>query len=486
MTPELLESALKDLPRYGRVIKDYPYRKVWRVQVGDEAFYLKFYPHIQNRWRKLLRGSPAMREFTRLQWLQKAQIPACRAQSVLMGLTINGQRGDAVIIEAIEPAQSLHEIVLEHHLAGTEVPNHRSLVVQVIDIVQKLGRAGLGHSDLHLNNFIVRDGKVFLIDAYPIHRGGVHMRDVLLLANSAQGYVTRADLQRGWSILGPGGRMPLRNVYGQRIYRKMMSKIYGNNRWFEELTCDRWRGICIKQYPSPWRWSRASQSIFDRAGWEQACRQLFADLEAQQLKVLKRGGSGDVLEGQMIVGGRPIEVIVKRPRRRYWFRYLNEIGRGSRARRAWWKSWRLIYREIPCAWPLVLLEKRGLGYVTDALIVFEKIRGSSLAKVRLDELTADQRSTLFHRIGRLLRRLEAVGLYHWDAKSTNWMVQLDDPTGPLPLLVDVDGVRNNWGRGEGLRRLRESLKLHKQYSAADESALLHGYKPYARPAGARR
>ena len=27
MTPEQLETVLKDLPRYGSIIKDYPYRK---------------------------------------------------------------------------------------------------------------------------------------------------------------------------------------------------------------------------------------------------------------------------------------------------------------------------------------------------------------------------------------------------------------------------------------------------------------------------
>jgi tRNA A-37 threonylcarbamoyl transferase component Bud32 len=400
-----------------------------------------------------------------------------------MGLTIDGQRGDAVLIEAIEPARSLHEIAQEHHLAGTPVPNHRSLAIQVIDIVEKLGRAGLGHSDLHLGNFLVRDGRVFLIDAYPIHRGGMTMRDVLLLANSAQGFATRADLQRGWNTLGPGGKMPRRNPQARSVYRKLMSKIYGENRYFESLQAGAWQGVCFKQFPSPRRWSRASQRTFTRQDWEQACTQLLAQIESDQLTVLKRGNSGDVLEGQMIVAGRPIEVIVKRPRRRYWYRYLNEIGRGHRARRAWWKSWRLIYRGVACAWPLVLLERRTLGYVTDGLIVFEKIRGPSLARIDLGELAAEQRGTLFHRVGALLRRLEAVGLYHWDAKSANWMVQLDDATGPLPLLVDVDGVRNNWGTGEGLRRLRESLKLHKQFTAEDEAALLRGYQPFAGDAG---
>ena len=52
MTPQLLERVLKDLPRYGTLIKDYPYRKVWRGQEAEgEAFYLKFYPGKANHWR---------------------------------------------------------------------------------------------------------------------------------------------------------------------------------------------------------------------------------------------------------------------------------------------------------------------------------------------------------------------------------------------------------------------------------------------------
>ena len=48
-----------------------------------------------------------MGEFLRLQWLQKAAVPAPRAVAMLSGFRIEGRLGDAVIMEAIEPGVPL-------------------------------------------------------------------------------------------------------------------------------------------------------------------------------------------------------------------------------------------------------------------------------------------------------------------------------------------------------------------------------------------
>ena len=44
--------------------------------------------------------------------------------------------------------------------------------------------------------------------------------------------------------------------------------------------------------------------------------------------------AGLARKGEIAVGGRPVNVIVKRPRPKYWHRYLTQIGRGARARHA--------------------------------------------------------------------------------------------------------------------------------------------------------
>ena len=46
------------------------------LNIEGKAYYLKFYRRsgLRDAWRRLFRGSPAAREFQRLQWLQKAGI----------------------------------------------------------------------------------------------------------------------------------------------------------------------------------------------------------------------------------------------------------------------------------------------------------------------------------------------------------------------------------------------------------------------------
>ena len=86
------------------------------------------------------------------------------------------------------------------------------------------------------------------------------------------------------------------------------------------------------------------------------------------------------------------------------------------------------------------------------------------------------RDRLFRRVGRLLRRIDETGYYHRDAKSDNVMVE----RGNVPVLVDLDGIRElTFGRWS-LPRMLLSMKLHKGYAPADSMSLCQGYAPYAR------
>ncbi len=184
----------------------------------------------------------------------------------------------------------------------------------------------------------------------------------------------------------------------------------------------------------------------------------------------------------MILGGRPLEIVVKRPFKRYWYRYLNEIGRGSRAWRAWHKAWALVARDIPTAWPLLVMQKRKFGYVTDGLVVFERVAGSTLCGADLDNMAADDREMLMRRTGTILRKIDQLGLGHFDAKASNWIVREDDKRGPHPVLVDVDGIRFRRWPALGISRLLRSMRDHPQYTPEDSLALCRGYAPFSRSA----
>jgi hypothetical protein len=208
--------------------------------------------------------------------------------------------------------------------------------------------------------------------------------------------------------------------------------------------------------------------------WQSAWPNLLKQIDSDQLEVIKRSPSGDVLAGEVILAGRPIPIIAKRPRRKFWYRYINEIGRGSRPRRAWKKAWQLVVRNIPTAWPMLMMEKRQFGYVTDGIIVFERIEGETLASPKLRNHGPDAYHMLLFRAGRLLRRLEEAGLYLYDSKADNWIVREDEKLGLVPMIVDVDGIRSIY-QGGGIARLQRSLRELPAFVAGDEVVVSHGY-----------
>lgn len=478
-----LEQTLRDLPNVGKLVKDRGYRQVWRFEHEGRAYFLKFYPKegMRDRFRRAFRGSPAMAEFTKLQRLQSAKIPAARPVAVMMGFKILDRIGDAVILEAIEPSIQLDHYFNAHELRAEPVRERRDLALQIRDILRQLVQARLGHEDLHLGNFLLKDGKVYLLDGYAVRIGRMTLRDLMLLGHSASRYATATDILRGWYDNGPGAgaRLPARNPVSTEMARGYIRRrTFSENLYFGELSLGDWSGMFFKHEKFPRRWSAASQLQISHEDWQTELPRLLDQISNDQLEVLKRSPSGDVLAGTVTLGGKSLDVIIKRPRKRYWYRYINEIGRGSRAERAWVKSWKVILRNLPAAWPLLYLQKRKFGYITDALIIFERVAGTTLARADLDSMPVDQRDMLFRRTGRILRKIDRLGLAHFDAKASNWMVLSDEKLGPTPVMIDIDGIRERRWLMLGVQRLLKSLReINRQYSAADSLSLCQGYAP---------
>lgn len=480
MSPEALEKFLRDLPRNGTLVKDRGYRQVWRFEFEGRGYYLKFYPRRGMGLKRLFRGSPARREFVRLQALQRAEVSAPRAVAQLVGFRLRGEGGDAVILEAIEPAVPLDQYFTDFNMRGEEIPGRYHLVQEVLHLLHGLGAARLGHDDLHLGNMLLRNGTVYLLDGYAIRFGGLKLKHMLKLAHSVRGLATRSERQRGWNELGPGGRMPMNNPVSGRQWRKFIERTRRENDYFGVLKFGAWRGHFFKQYKYSRRWAPASELRVQAEDWERAWPELWQQIETDKLTVIKRGASGDVMAGAVMIGGRRVEIIAKRSFKRHWYRYVNEIGRGSRAWRAWHKAWALTARDIPTAWPLLVMQKRALGYITDSVIVFERVAGSTLASADLDAMTADDRDMLMRRTGGILRKIDQLGLGHFDAKASNWIVREDEKTGPTPVLVDVDGIRFRRWAALGITRLLRSMRDHSQYTVEDSLALCQGYTPFSK------
>lgn len=475
-----LEQALQTLAATGTLVKDRGYRQVWRFEADGRGYYLKFYPRRFGDYKRIVRGSSAMVEFQMLQRMQKAHIPAPRAVACLVGFKLGHAVGDAVVLEALEPATPLDEFLSELRLRGEDVPDHLALGAQIRELLLNLKQAGLGHRDLHLGNFLLHNGQIYLLDGYALHRGGLRRSDLMVLAHSVARFATRTDLVRGWRDLGTGSRIPRRNPASPRLWRKVRQRATGDNRYFGRLTIGDWSGFFFKSTKFPRRWAAASQLQITREDWQSQFPLLLQNIESNQLEFLKQSKSGDVLAGDVRLGGESVSIVVKRPYKRYWYRYLNEIGRGSRAHRAWKKAWTLVALNIPTAWPLVMMERRRFGYVTDSIVVFQRVPGPTLAEIDLDALGPEGRDRLLRRTGRILRMIEQFGYAHFDAKASNWIAADDPILGPRPILIDVDGIRHRRWIALGIRRLLRSMKDHPHYSPDDSLHLCQGYAPFSK------
>jgi len=470
MSHEQLERTLKQLERLGTLVGTRDGREVWQFDHAGKTYRLHFYP------RK--RVNRALREFRGLTALQRAEILAPHAVAMLSGFRIKGEFGDAVVLDHLDPSIRLDQYLAGFELRGEKVPSRGDLATQVRTIALHLGRAKLGHRKLGLDQFLLHGQQLYLTGAEHIRTGGLRMNDVLRLGHSAARFASTAELLRAWQTLGPGADLPKTNAVSRRLWKAQVRDSLGENDHFGKLKDGGWSGVFTKRADLPRPWAVASRLTITPEHWQRAWPDFLARIGTDQLEVIKRGDNGDVLGGEVVLGGKPIAVIVKRPRRKTWWQALIDFARPSRARRTWIKTWKMTVRDVPCEWPMLVMEKRRLGYVTDSVLVFGRVEGQTLAAAKFDAMEPPARDLLFRRMGRVLRRIESLGFTHMDAKSTNWIVFDDDSViGPQPVLVDVDGVRHYRWATAGILRLLRAMKQHPQYTPGDSLALCQGYAP---------
>lgn len=459
MSPHAFEEQLRKLDEIASPVRRRAGRDTWRFIFNDKPYYLHFYPHTGRRWS----SSDAAKEFAGLKTLQDFKLPAVRVAAMLSGYRFAGQKGDAVIVHGVEPAERLDRAIT--------LANHRELLLKTIETLRQVGKAGVGHTDLRLSSFLVTgDGRVLVLDGVGITGGGMTVEHLMRLAHDAGPLLTRADRLRAWRMLEPNAGNPPPDKH--RV-KRFWADVRRDQT--QPVRVGEWTGHFRVRHSRPLPWSVASQLELNELEWQREWPRLQEMILADQLEVLKRDESGEVLAGQVNLAGRPIDVVIKRPRNKFWYRYLVDAFRASRASRIYKKARWLLAAGLPVEFPLLLMEKRIAGYAVDAVAVFERVPGVSLDVADLSKLA--NREDFFRACGRTLRRLEETGLSHLDAKSSNWIVY----DNRLPVLIDPYGIRvmTAFRQLIGLRRMLRSMKEHPQYTPQDSLHLCLGYAPFA-------
>ncbi|MBC8108925.1 MAG: hypothetical protein H7Z14_20235 [Anaerolineae bacterium] len=470
-----LENTLRSLPQVGTRLdkRDDRGPQIWRFEHDGKPFRLHFYP-------RRIGSNPALRELQRFQQLQKAGVRSQRAISAMVGFRLGEERGDALLLESVEPSISLEQLLIDSEVNASPIPHRKRLLNQLIEISQQLAKAGLGHDRLEIENFVVHADNLYLVEASGVRRGGLRMKQLLRLASSASRFATRSDYVRAAMALGAPAPKSNRSADNQRRWRRELGRIFADNEDFGTLESDGWTGVFTRRTSHPLRWASASRRVIQRSDWESAWPELLAQVRSGQLSTIKNDASGTVTRAQVRLGDAMCNVIVKSPKRKFWRQAIAEFFRGSRARRTWIRTWKSLVRGVPTEWPMLFMERRASGGAIESILVFQQIPGETLATIDLDRLDSAARENLFRRAGRSLRQIEELGFTHADAKSTNWVVFHDPVHGPRPILIDLDGVRHYRWSMMGIDRLLRAMRQHPQYTPTDSKNLCQGYAPNAR------
>ena len=465
MAPQDLEQTLRELPKIATPVRLGTQRETWRFEHAGRAYFLHFYLPTTN---PLTRGAAA-KEFAALKTLQTLKLPAVRPVALLSGLQFGNRKGDAILTAAIEPATRLDAISPTDHAKARQ---------GVIDWLGRFAKAGLGHTDLKPSSFLLTSDGVLLADAVGLVQDGLLPEHLMQFAHAAGDAATSADRVRAWQALVPNGdEVPPRDRHTARRLRQDFKSAA-----VERVIAGEWKGWFLAS-GRPVEWSAASQVRVTAEDWQREWPIVLAKLRNNELDVLKRDISGDVQAGQVTLGGVSVDVILKRPRNKYWYRYLYDLFRPSRARRTWTKTLRLFSRGLPIERPLLVIQKRSGEFTAEAIAIFERVPGQTLEEFDLSTLNDNDRENLFRRCGRSLRKIEAGGLAHIDAKSSNWIIFPSQTAGPVPIIIDAYGVRrlNHWLAVMGLHRLLRAMKKHPQYTPADSLHLCQGFAPRSTP-----
>ncbi len=252
--------------------------------------------------------------------------------------------------------------------------------------------------------------------------------------------------------------------------------ITGDNQHFVRLKLPGgWRGHAVwKPYFVP-RWSQLDGLSIGPAQW----RDLLSHPESlfdSSGQVVKECGVSMVLRRRISLGGRELEVYIKRPKRKHWWKVLVDCFRLSRSVRAFRLGWKLLNRRIGTAVPLVAVEKRTGLFLRDSILITEAVNAPALDKFLRENLdnepgggarTSDDPrrrmgQDVLAQMGRLLRRLYENNFAHRDLKASNMLIHQEGEKPPQIVLVDLDGLSHRWRltarrRFQGLMRLNVSL-----------------------------
>ena len=194
--------------------------------------------------------------------------------------------------------------------------------------------------------------------------------------------------------------------------------------------------------------SSKSGSVFSRADWLDCLSEpqsLFEETET----ILKEENGNLVAVKKLKMDGKQIKVVIKRHRSGKGLRNFFRSLQPGKAIRNFKTAAKLIDSNIPTAMPLAAICKREKFLIRENIYITEYVENScSLYDFANQKTNFKSRRQICRQVAELLASLCKNGLWHRDAKASNFLVCKDNDEQYRVVLVDMDGIKRNIFRKE--------------------------------------
>lgn len=482
---EDIDCALQE----AEVVKDNPYRTIYRVHVAGNDWHVK---HCKVRglraWlREWLRPAKAKLEFHRLS-------EACRrgvstVEPVAFGQVPTRLPADSYLVtRTVDDTAPLNSF-LEANVAAIEASRRARLAQALGAFVAAIHHAGLSHADLHPGNILIRfvDGApdFFLIDLHDATFGNpltqwASLRNLVLFNRWFALRSYRTDRLRFWrAYVVERFRLARRLALDWNDCRTLEKQTRRSNLRF-------WRSRIARCLGASRHFVRVQGAA--AAGWTrrdltiQGLDELLADPDGPfhdpAHHVIKDSPSSTVTEITLRINGEPANLIYKRFRTRSTWQRVASLLRRTKAVKSWILANAFLDCLLPTARPLAAFERSRFGVAGDGYLLMEKIeRASDLRRAINEPALRRERIEL---VARLIRQLHERGWSHRDLKAANILLAPDASGVERAWFIDLVGARrplllSRARRMRDLARLNASFLDHSSLSLTDRLRFLLCY-----------
>jgi tRNA A-37 threonylcarbamoyl transferase component Bud32 len=396
-------------------------RRVYAARLGDEDVIAKIF---ETKFRAKFQLANEWKNTSKL----KAKGLNC-PRSYFFGKTGEGQW--VLVTEFIKDSNT----ALELYLKSVSAEGKLEVLSLLFRELAKLNEAGIIQKDLHLGNFLIKNNKVFPLDAATMKfkNHALSKTDSFKQLAILSWYVPEESggqlgkfLQeygevRGWTITSQENETI--QVYMKKHIKKEIK------RQLKKTLRTSGRNIRIEE--------NGFVGVFDKT--------LYEDIDVRDFleNIDKIMESGEVMKNRptSFVTRTMIKnkaVVIKRYNHKNLFHSIRQGMQRSRACRSWLHGHRLSMLGVKTPKPLAYIEKRRGRILMVSYIITENIEGPNLADVFIKPDTSCDKQQIKQNINSTIKKMHDNFITHGDLKRTNFII-----SGNEPYVTDLDSMKVN-------------------------------------------